>query len=127
MSAYTEKFKDPRWQKKRLEILERDGWACKSCGNDKSTLHVHHKWYIGGNDPWDYPDNCLATLCEECHETEHSGSVKEEVDALKIELLGKGFFLNDFLTIAEAVNYSTKEEIEKLMRLSVRRERDKTK
>jgi len=26
MSAYSEKLKDPRWQKKRLEVFQRDGF-----------------------------------------------------------------------------------------------------
>lgn len=41
-SAYSEKLKNPRWQKKRLEIFERDGWKCRACQDEKSTLHVHH-------------------------------------------------------------------------------------
>lgn len=27
-------------------------------------------------DPWDYPDNCLATLCESCHEQE-TGAISQ--------------------------------------------------
>jgi len=30
--TYKEKLLDPRWQKKRLEVLERDGWACRALG-----------------------------------------------------------------------------------------------
>ena len=43
--SYYEKLLDPRWQKKRLEILNRDEFKCRSCGDDKSTLHVHHGYY----------------------------------------------------------------------------------
>jgi len=43
--SYQEKLKDPRWQKKRLEILQRDGWKCKWCGEEKQTLHIHHLKY----------------------------------------------------------------------------------
>lgn len=64
---YLEKLKDPRWQRKRLRILERDGWRCKACYDDKNTLHVHHLFYFKG-DPWDIPDGFLITLCEDCHE-----------------------------------------------------------
>jgi hypothetical protein len=63
---YSEKLKDPRWQKKRLAIMERDAWMCQACGNEKATLNVHHKEYHG--DPWDAPDDSLETLCESCHE-----------------------------------------------------------
>ena len=66
LSTYSEKLKDPRWQKKRLLILERDGWSCQSCGDKESTLNVHHLWYEG-NDPWDAPEESLLTLCEPCH------------------------------------------------------------
>lgn len=67
---YAEKLKDPRWQKKRLEILNRDEWTCQGCFDTYSTLHVHHKRYIKGNDPWDCPDSILITLCEDCHAAE---------------------------------------------------------
>jgi hypothetical protein len=67
---YARKFKDPRWQKKRLEIMERDEFACVLCGDEHTTLNVHHCHYIWGNDPWDYEDEMLTTLCEPCHEIE---------------------------------------------------------
>jgi hypothetical protein len=66
--TYSEKLKDPRWQKKRLKILERDGWACTECPCKTDTLHVHHKKYNGN--PWDASDEDLCTLCEGCHELE---------------------------------------------------------
>lgn len=67
---YAAKWKDPRWQQKRLLIMERDGWTCQRCGDKESTLSVHHRYYIPGADPWDYPDKALVTLCESCHESE---------------------------------------------------------
>lgn len=30
-------------------------------------LHVHHKYYIYDEFPWDYPQDALMTLCHECH------------------------------------------------------------
>ncbi len=67
--TYTEKLRDPRWQKKRLEILNRDGWKCMICGDKVGTLHVHHIFYMPGKkEPWDIPDGLLITLCEDCHE-----------------------------------------------------------
>lgn len=72
MATYSEKLKDPRWQKKRLEILSRDGFMCKKCCNDKLTLNVHHRYYNNGFEPWEYPDECYVTLCNDCHEFEHS-------------------------------------------------------
>lgn len=68
--AYLAKLRDPQWQKMRLQVLERDHWACQSCFDTKSTLNVHHLWYAAGRDPWDYPVEALVTLCEFCHQTE---------------------------------------------------------
>ena len=71
---YREKLKDPRWQKKRLEIFERDEFRCRYCGTTEKTLSVHHLFYIKGCDPWEYPDEVVITLCEDCHESETSDS-----------------------------------------------------
>ena len=68
--SYYDLLKDPRWQKKRLEIFNRDNWACQICGEKKATLHVHHKIYLKNKNPWEYPDELLATLCEHCHQEE---------------------------------------------------------
>src|ERR1051326_7976114 len=65
---YSEKLLDPRWQKKRLEILRRDSYYCVMCGDNKSQLHVHHKKYNG--EPWEADDKDLATYCKYCHEIE---------------------------------------------------------
>jgi|GEM_PF-3338479 len=63
--TYSDKLKDPRWQKLRLLIMERDGWRCKICGDEKSTLNVHHLSYHGN--PWETPADQLITYCEYCH------------------------------------------------------------
>lgn len=63
---YSEKLKDPRWQKKRLEILQRDNFTCQLCEDKTTTLHIHHKKYTG--EPWEAPEEDLVTLCEHCHE-----------------------------------------------------------
>jgi hypothetical protein len=65
--SYYEKLRDPRWQKKRLEIMERDGFECTDCGSTTKPLNVHHGYYEKGKDPWEYPANSLTTLCEDCH------------------------------------------------------------
>lgn len=66
--SYSEKLKDPRWQKRRLEVMERAAFACEACRAKDQTLHVHHKLYRRGADPWDYADHELQCLCETCHE-----------------------------------------------------------
>lgn len=71
MSAYSEKLKHPKWQKKRLEILSRDDFKCISCKEDLETLHVHHTYYKPNKHPWQYPNASLITLCHQCHKIEH--------------------------------------------------------
>lgn len=63
--GYTEKLKNPKWQRRRLEILQRDEFRCRLCNDDKTELHVHHKKYNG--DPWDSEDDDLVTVCKYCH------------------------------------------------------------
>jgi phage terminase large subunit GpA-like protein len=66
MSTYSDKLKDPRWQKKRLEILSRDNWKCHYCDDTKTTLNVHHEKYF--KNPWEINSEFLKTVCEVCHE-----------------------------------------------------------
>lgn len=65
--SYYLKLKDPRWQKKRLEILQRDEFQCTCCGDTETELHVHHCYYEFGKELWEYEDEFLITLCYECH------------------------------------------------------------
>ncbi len=90
--SYGELLKDPRWQRKRLEILERDGWVCHSCCEDTKTLHVHHRRYVYGRAPWEYDADDLVTYCCDCHDrvTKETASLKEEMRHLEI---GQAAFL----------------------------------
>lgn len=83
--TYSEKLKDPRWQKKRLEILNRDEFECRCCFNNTEELHVHHIKY--SSDPWDSVDEDLITLCKGCH--------IEVEKAKKIFKQAESFFLNE--------------------------------
>jgi len=67
---YARALRDPRWQKKRLRIFQRDGWRCRRCGDTKNTLVVHHLKYTTKY-PWNEPDKNLITWCERCHKKEH--------------------------------------------------------
>jgi 5-methylcytosine-specific restriction endonuclease McrA len=86
---YSEKLKDPRWQRRKNGILDRDNYTCQICDSVNKQLQVHHKYYIHGKEPWDYPDEILITLCVECHEKEGIAA-KRFRDAIK-ELLDAGF------------------------------------
>jgi hypothetical protein len=65
MKTYSEKLRDPRWQRKRLEIMQRDNFTCTQCGDTKSTLNIHHWEYR--KEPWDVSSEDLTTVCEACH------------------------------------------------------------
>ncbi len=69
--TYQEKLLDPRWQRKRLEALEKADFHCEMCGDGESTLHVHHKQYIKGWEPWEYDADQLCVLCKNCHSSNH--------------------------------------------------------
>jgi hypothetical protein len=63
---YSDKLKSPKWQKKRLEVLQRDSFKCCLCGDEETELHVHHLKYTGPN-PENAPNEDLETLCKDCH------------------------------------------------------------
>ncbi len=70
MTTYAEKLRDPRWQKLRLEIMQRDDFTCQNCASTTATLNIHHKRYT--REPWDARPSDLETLCEKCHEARTS-------------------------------------------------------
>jgi hypothetical protein len=82
MSAYTEKLKDPRWQKRRLKVMEYARWRCQVCGVSDKTLHCHHSYYSKGKEPWQYPEGSIICICDKCHDNIHG---KSKVDVAKIE------------------------------------------
>lgn len=81
--AYWELLRDPRWQRKRLEIMERADFKCEVCGADGKTLNVHHKRYRKDASPWEYSDRELQCLCGDCHQTYHDWKSRLE-DVLTI-------------------------------------------
>lgn len=99
---YRQKLLDPRWQKKRLSIFERDGWKCKSCNSAEGTLHAHHVFYEQYADPWDYPDYALITLCFECHENEHE-AMKSAIMSLRHAMAKAGISTSDDVSYLESV------------------------
>lgn len=69
-STYSTKLRDPRWQKLRLEIFNRDEWKCRKCDDARTELQVHHRYYTTGARPWEYSPDALLTLCAPCHKEE---------------------------------------------------------
>jgi hypothetical protein len=50
--------------------MQRDGGRCKLCWDKEAVLAVHHRYSLPGKEPWEYPLEAFATLCERCHEQE---------------------------------------------------------
>jgi hypothetical protein len=87
--TYAEKLRSPEWQKKRLEILQRDNFTCQNCGDTKKTLEVHHRHYVRGAAPWMYVEGALVTLCEDCHARWHE--VQDRVNAVICDMTASQF------------------------------------
>lgn len=85
---WLKQYKHPKWQKRRLEILNIYGFKCCSCHEENITLHVHHKWYNKGSKVWEYEDECFLVLCESCHENWHS--MKKDFMAGLVDTLIRG-------------------------------------
>jgi hypothetical protein len=66
--SFFELYKHPLWQKKRLEIMAAAGFRCQHCGNNQKQLNVHHAYYAPNAKPWDYENDFLRCLCDECHQ-----------------------------------------------------------
>lgn len=102
MKSYKEKLLDPRWQKKRLGILNRDDFECQNCHDRKETLHVHHTGYLPETEPWEHPDDMLITLCAGCHKKEptHLGL---ELLELHVTLKGLGFTSHSISSLSNLI------------------------
>lgn len=106
MTTYYEKLKSPLWQKKRLDVLNSSGFSCDRCCDDSEQLHVHHKIYKKGLNPWEYPNYNYSVLCDSCHKEAHVAidgfndffgtlDVKGHFDQKGILELILGFYLSD--------------------------------
>lgn len=98
---YLEALASPQWQKKRLEIMQRDNFTCQFCGCKDRTLHIHHKVYEKGKKPWEYEDKDLITLCDRCHEeeTEMNNLVYDDYKELRDTFKRKGLSMTLLDTI----------------------------
>ncbi len=66
-----EDYKNPKWQKKRLEVLSKYKFKCEDCGSTTKTLHVHHILYRKGRKVWEYDEDEFLALCADCHDRLH--------------------------------------------------------
>ncbi len=112
-AEFSAQYKSPLWQKKRLEILERDGFRCLSCGSKDKQLHVHHCNYYKGEAVYESLPQLLVTLCEDCHREAHE--IKSRIShwsgcVLANSLLNYGDFLfSDVQNIVAFMSGSTDE------------------
>ncbi len=83
--SYGEKLRDPRWQRKRLEVFGDRDWKCFNCGATKKELHLHHNFYLKNMEPWEYDLNQLSVLCAGCHReiTEVGKDLREALSFLR--------------------------------------------
>ena len=88
---YQQQLADPRWQKRRLEILSLAEWECSDCGNGSEQLHVHHPRYIKGRMAWEYADDELEALCKTCHGKHHQAEAILQ-DAIYASGYGSRYF-----------------------------------
>lgn len=98
---YAQKLLDPRWQKKRLLILNRDRWTCTRCKRTDLTLHVHHEAYI--DDPWDIKDEYLRTLCYKCHKLIHL-ELSTKINIKEMKDIPKQATVSEYLQIRRFSN-----------------------
>lgn len=75
--SYNAQLESQEWEKKRSEILKRDGFRCQMCGgtgSDDNPLNVHHRYYIYKKKAWEYDESTLITLCRHCHVLIHKST-----------------------------------------------------
>jgi hypothetical protein len=103
--TYAEKLKDPRWQKRRLEVLEAANWQCSECHSTERTLHVHHNFYRSKTEPWNYPDHALRVVCDECHDLieKQRKEFKDLSEALFEDPEGAGFAVDCVIGFMKAL------------------------
>ena len=64
MALSKRELKSGKWQKLRIQILDRDGWQCAICNRPADTVdHIYPR--IKGGDMWAL-DN-LQSLCKSCN------------------------------------------------------------
>jgi hypothetical protein len=110
--TYSEKLRDPRWQKKRLKIMRYAHWRCQICGAKDSTLHCHHSYYTRGKEPWQYPDGAIICICEGCHEKLHPRPKVDEQPVLPRTPIQMPVVRQKFTALRAAVMGLTREEYE---------------
>lgn len=102
--TYKEKLKNPKWQKKRLEILQRDEFKCCYCNDTETELQIHHLKYT--QEPWHAPNKDLITLCKHCH------SLVSKYKSLDVIFIEKNYYENqDMISLVVKSRENNKQHI----------------
>ena len=67
-------YKSSAWEKKRLEILERDNYECQVCkegGGFAPATTVHHLKHLEDRPDLALDNDNLVSVCAACHNREH--------------------------------------------------------
>ena len=96
MLSLKEQYEHPHWRRKSNEIIERDNYICRCCGEDSKQLHVHHLYYEKDRHIWDYDNESLVTLCKKCHKIIHFELAKLS-GIIAFEILSGKIDVTDFL------------------------------
>lgn len=83
---YSYQLKSPKWQKKRLDILNLRGFKCEKCNCEENQLHVHHRFYLKNRKAWEYDNDVFQVLCYICHENEHKKEDQQKFEISDIWL-----------------------------------------
>jgi hypothetical protein len=62
------------WRKRRILILNRDGWICADCKGRANSVHLPPEW---GPDHLTAPDWAFESLCKQCHGRRDGGRARQ--------------------------------------------------
>lgn len=105
-TEYSQKLTSPKWQKKRLEIMQRDEFKCCYCSDSETELQIHHLKYNG--EPWEAKNEDLITLCKHCHSLISGDKTLDVIRIEKIKvyenvaLIVNERYKNEFITSVHA-------------------------
>lgn len=63
---YHEDLQHSEWISLRDRLI-RERACCESCGSNDRPYEVHHRGYLPGRRAWEYEDEHLSVLCNNCH------------------------------------------------------------
>lgn len=109
--TYKEQLRSPKWQRLQSQIRERDNYKCQLCGATDSFLHVHHLYYSPGAKVWEYDQEALTTLCEDCHKAAHT-SLPKIITLMSMMLIKDGASVFDIeMALRKMLNLPITEKI----------------